>query len=109
MLLVERAALLTSNDRLESHHLAPPSVGDNTKSPDLFAIEPKQFSLAALDEGLPFKDAKSRLVELFERAYWKALLDKTNGNISAASRIAGIHRKSAEYLLKKLDLERSPD
>ena len=46
-----------------------------------------------------------RLIERFERRYWERLLARTEGNLSAAAREAGIHRKSAEYLLKKLDLK----
>jgi len=57
-----------------------------------------------IDSGLPYKDAKARLVERFERLYWERLLKAHSGNISAAAREAGIHRKSAEYLLKKLEL-----
>ena len=58
----------------------------------------------AVQTGLPFKDAKARLIDKFERQYWEILLEQTNGNVSAAARHAGIHRKSAEYLLRKLDL-----
>jgi DNA-binding NtrC family response regulator len=55
---------------------------------------------------LPFKDAKNRLVEAFEMAYWKRLLERTGGNVSKAARIAGVHRKSVEYIMKKLELGR---
>ena len=101
---VERAALLSSGERLETRHLAPPSFGDtHTESPEASGLV--DSTLSGLDSEMPFKDAKARLVDQFERAYWSQLLDKTNGNVSAAARIAGIHRKSAEYLLKKLDLK----
>ena len=96
---VERAALLATGDRIETKHLVAPSFGDT------HADEPADaFSLDDFDEDLPFKDAKTRLIDRFERAYWGRLLARTKGNVSAAARIAGIHRKSAEYLLKKLDL-----
>ena len=61
--------------------------------------------MSEMPDDLPFKDAKGRLIEAFERVYWTRLLEKTQGNVSAAARLAGIHRKSAEYLLKKLDLK----
>jgi ActR/RegA family two-component response regulator len=35
------------------------------------------------------------------------LLRKTDGNVSKAARIAGVHRKSVEYILKKLDISRA--
>ena len=55
---------------------------------------------------LPFKDAKARLVDAFERAYWERALAAHGWNISAAARSTGLHRKSLEYLTKKLDLKR---
>ena len=36
---------------------------------------------------------------------WRRLLDRTDGNVSAAARVAGVHRKSAEYIHKKLGLD----
>ena len=50
---------------------------------------------------IPFKDAKSLLVETFEVEYCKRLLERHGGNVSAASREAGIHRKYLEELVKK--------
>jgi DNA-binding NtrC family response regulator len=55
----------------------------------------------------PFKDVKDRLVSEFERRYFSRLLKRTEGNVSKAARIAGIHRKSLEYLLRQIDLPRS--
>lgn len=55
---------------------------------------------------LPFKEAKAEWVDRFERAYWVALLRAHAGNISAAARQAGVHRKTAEYILRKLELAR---
>ncbi|MFN3198588.1 MAG: sigma 54-interacting transcriptional regulator [Bradymonadia bacterium] len=103
---VERATMLATDDRLETRYLAPPSVGDTRDSGVQADLQPgSQPGWALIDEALPFKDAKARLVDGFERAYWQRLLEKTEGNVSAAARIAGVHRKSAEYLLKKLDLK----
>ena len=99
---VERATLLSTGDRLETKHLSPPTFGDTAHGE---GQEEDQVLLGNLDENLPFKDAKARLIESFERLYWSRLLEQTSGNVSAAARIAGIHRKSAEYLLKKLDLK----
>ncbi len=93
---VERAAVLATEDRIETRFLVPPTFGETTTAP--------AASGAPIDVSLPFKDAKARLIENFEREYWTELLKQTDGNISAAARSAGIHRKSAEYLLKKLDI-----
>ena len=100
---VDRAAILATNDRLETKYLLPPSTnkqheGEGSKD------NASEQAMNAIASGLPFKDAKARLITHFERAYWEALLAEHKGNVSAAARQAGIHRKSAEYLLRKLDL-----
>lgn len=116
---VERAAMLATGNRLETKYLVPPTFGD-TQSPDSASATPDDAepphgaaapaaalsgpAVAEFDDSLPFKDAKARLVDNFERTYWARLLERTRGNISAAARIAGVHRKSAEYTLKKLNL-----
>ncbi|MFZ4735786.1 MAG: sigma 54-interacting transcriptional regulator [Bradymonadia bacterium] len=114
---VERAAMLASGNRLETRYLMPASAGHEPDAP-LEApnanVAPVGGALAgpavaAFDDSLPFKDAKARLIDDFERTYWVRLLERTRGNISAAARVAGIHRKSAEYLLKKLNLRGQSD
>ena len=59
-----------------------------------------------VDFDAPFKDAKEALVSEFERRYFTRLLKHTEWNVSKAARIAQIHRKSLEYLLRQLDLHR---
>ncbi|GMV42066.1 MAG: hypothetical protein AMXMBFR64_37820 [Myxococcales bacterium] len=93
---VERAALLSDTGRLETRFVRPPlqeaaAEGDASGLP--------------VDYALPFKDAKNRLIEAFEKVYWSKLLAVSGGNISEAARQGGIHRKSLEYLLKKLDVD----
>ncbi len=53
---------------------------------------------------MPFKEAKRRLVEPFERAYLKWLLSKHPDNLSAASRTAGLSRKHLRVLIRKYAL-----
>jgi DNA-binding NtrC family response regulator len=54
---------------------------------------------------LPFKQAKEQLVVAFEHAYVRRLMDRHQGNISAAARDAGIDRNYLYRLLKKHGLE----
>ena len=54
---------------------------------------------------LPFKEAKERLIEGFERDYLKSLIERCEGNISKASREAGIDRVYLRKLLRKHGLE----
>ncbi len=102
---VERAVLLTQGDNIETRFL---SAGDPESASAPQALEESTLPMVetALQEDIPFKDAKNRLVEEFEKEYWSRLLERTGGNVSKAARIAGVHRKSVEYILKKLDLSR---
>jgi transcriptional regulator with GAF, ATPase, and Fis domain len=110
---VERAAMLATDNRLETRYLVPPSFGDTRTGAggeqEVGGLSAVGQAAAAVEEEMPFKDAKARLIDTFERAYWTRLLERTHDNVSAAARIAGIHRKSAEYLLKKLDLRGGGD
>ena len=49
----------------------------------------------------PFKEAKGKVVEAFEREYLEDLMKRTKGNISAAAREAGIDRNHLTKLLQK--------
>ncbi len=98
---VERAALLSSSGTLDTRFLVPAELDD--ASPTV----PTAGGALPVHYELPFKDAKSRLVEAFERAYWERMLKSHQWNVSAAARSAGIHRKSLEYSIRKLGLERT--
>ena len=52
-------------------------------------------------ESLPYRRAKETLIRSFDEYYFTRLLEKTNGNITKAAEIAGVHRKTVEYILKK--------
>ena len=58
----------------------------------------------AMDGALPFKDAKEKWIESFERDYLVEVLRRNNMNISKAAKQAGIDRKSVQRLLKKYGL-----
>jgi DNA-binding NtrC family response regulator len=53
----------------------------------------------AIRTDLPFAEAKQQVVDAFERAYLRDVLDRCDGNISAAAREAGIDRKHLRTLL----------
>jgi DNA-binding NtrC family response regulator len=55
-------------------------------------------------EGLPYGEAKDRVVGAFERSYLAAALERHGGNVSAAARALGLHRQSLQKMLKRLDL-----
>jgi DNA-binding NtrC family response regulator len=63
----------------------------------------------AVDVDLPFKEAKARVIEAFEREYIRTLLKRHEGNLSAASRSAEIDRKHLRELLRKHGLRESSE
>lgn len=60
---------------------------------------------SAVSADLPFHDAKAAAVATFERAYIRAVLERSEGNISQAAREAGIDRKTIHRLVQKHGLE----
>jgi transcriptional regulator with GAF, ATPase, and Fis domain len=59
------------------------------------------------DTSIPFKDAKDRIIEAFERQYLVDLLERHVGNVSRAARAADMDRKSITRLMKKHGITRS--
>ena len=49
----------------------------------------------------PFVAAKQEIVHAFERGYLRALIDRVDGNISAAARASGLDRKHLRALLRR--------
>ncbi|MFH1262683.1 MAG: sigma 54-interacting transcriptional regulator [Pseudomonadota bacterium] len=58
----------------------------------------------SMDGALPFKEAKEKWIEGFEKDYLVEVLRRNNMNISKAAKQAGIDRKSVQRLLKKYGL-----
>jgi transcriptional regulator with GAF, ATPase, and Fis domain len=53
---------------------------------------------------LPLKDARAAWTEQFELVYVKALLAKTEGNVTRAAELAGINRRSLQRLVASLGI-----
>ncbi len=62
------------------------------------AVEAASFTT---DVGLPYKEARAELLEKFEDSYLAALLARTDGNVSAAARLAQMTRSHLTELLAK--------
>jgi two-component system response regulator AtoC/two-component system nitrogen regulation response regulator NtrX len=81
---------------------------------DLFQPGSRKFSLRGPMEhtgeisasllNMPYKEAKDFILRGFERKYFSHILEKSDGNVSKASRLAGMHRKNLYLKLKELDL-----
>jgi len=57
-----------------------------------------------IDISVPFKEAKQRFVDEFDRRFVTSLLDANDWNISAAARAAGVDRMSIYKLLQRLGI-----
>lgn len=67
-------------------------------------LENEQF----MEDGLlamKYKEAKEVLLKSFEKKYFEGLLEKSEGNMSEAARIAGMHRKNLYLKLKELEIK----
>lgn len=91
---VERAVSLSTDDTLALGDLPPYLV--TQESPNL----PLQLGVTP-DTDQAFKEAKEAWVSSFERDYIEEMLTRHDGNISQASREAGIDRKYFRKLMKK--------
>ena len=105
---IERAALLAGDGPIDTKFIGGQAAAIPSRQDPIAPTTTSDMESVGADYALPFKDAKNRLVEQFEQTYWSRLLNETGGNISEAARRGGIHRKSLEYLLKKLDLQSKP-
>ncbi len=56
---------------------------------------------------LPLTEARSQLVEAFERLMIERALQMESGNVSAAARRLGIHRQSLQQKMKQMGIKPS--
>ena len=62
-----------------------------------------------MDDGLPFKEAKQRVLDEFEAAYLRSLLDKHGGNITRSAQAAGLTRYHLRELAKRFGIRGTVD
>ena len=101
---VERGASLAEGLKLEIPDLLP----SNTR---LGAVVSATHGSASqfVDEGLPFKEAKQRVLDQFEAAYLKSLLDKHGGNVTRSAQAAGLTRYHLRELAKRFGIRGTLD
>jgi transcriptional regulator with GAF, ATPase, and Fis domain len=58
------------------------------------------------DAHVPFRIAKEKVIDDFERAYLTALMEAAGGNVSKAARQAGMDRMHLHHLLQKHELKK---
>ena len=89
------AAAMADGDEISAQALNLPGSGGNESTHEFEAWF-----------GLPLTEAKSQLVEAFERAMIQAALEQHQGNVSAAARQLGIHRQTLQQKLTQLNMSR---
>ena len=93
---IERAASLADGTELGIRDLMPSS--QKTPSQPLpGGGTAEQF----VEDDVPFKEAKQKVLDTFEAAYLKALLDKHGGNITRSAQAAGLTRYHLRELAKR--------
>jgi DNA-binding NtrC family response regulator len=60
-----------------------------------------------VDVGLPFREAKARVVEEFERAYITGVLEREGGKLTAAAKHADMDPKNFSEKLTRYGLRRA--
>ena len=78
----------------------PEALRQHDIEPGKTTLEPER-GVALPDADLSFKEAKDQLLEAFERHYLEELLDRCEGNLSLAARMAGVDRKTVSRMLKR--------
>ena len=92
-------------ERMVSLGLDDSAIGVDELPPELQRSQPPSQDWGEIDPDQPFHEAKNSVVEAFERQYLRALLDRNDGNISQAARIAGIDRKTIHRMLRRYGMD----
>ena len=95
---ITRQDLHLRTSQNQSSPVPPPPPSPLSDGTDITLMPP-------INLDVPFKDAKQEVIELFEGRYLRDLIRQHEGNISKASREAGLTRYHLRELLKKYDLQ----
>jgi transcriptional regulator with GAF, ATPase, and Fis domain len=103
--VVERAASFADGNviaRADLHFHPEPAAPSTSQPPATAGGEAAMEGLAGLaGAGLPFKEAKQRVLDAFELVYLRDLLQRHEGNITRAANEAGLTRYHLRELLKR--------
>jgi DNA-binding NtrC family response regulator len=99
--VIERACALADGETVTRRDLPDHVLGTGAAGP-AGPGAPAASPDTATD--LPLKDAKERWMAVLEASYLRELLDRHDGNISAAAKAAGIDRKTFHRLVNKHQL-----
>ena len=95
---IEHAVVMARGDALLPGDL--PFARPSTRADDAPATRRGLFSSELT--GLPYAAAKDRILDVFDDTYIERLMQRTEGNVSEAARLAGMDRSNFRRLLKKV-------
>ena len=101
--VIERACALAETDTVTRRDLPEHVLAGGGRAPAGAGAEPGpavESQLAGTTE-IPLKDAKDRWLAVLEASYLRRVLERHDGNISAAAKAAGIDRKTFHRLVNK--------
>jgi DNA-binding NtrC family response regulator len=98
--VVERACALADGDRVTRRDL-PDYLGQGGGAVSVAPTPPSPVPALPPSGDLPLKDAKEQWMRALEGSYLRGLLERHDGNVSAAAKAAGIDRKTFHRLINK--------
>jgi DNA-binding NtrC family response regulator len=101
--ILRRAAVFAQGEEITVTDLPEEITG--SKPPRAGAATAANNAVLLPDASVPFKDAKAKVLDAFERQYLQDLLIRHKQNISKAAREAGIDRRHLYRLLDKYEIE----
>jgi len=99
--IVERACALAETDTITRRDLPDHVLGGGLRDATPGPPAPAVASPVAATTELGLKAAKDRWMAVLEASYLKELLDRHDGNVSAAAKAAGVDRKTFHRLINK--------
>ena len=98
--LIEHVVVLAEpNSQIKPHDL--PFAGTN--GPPTYG---EAIPVVGSVDGVPYHEARGRVLADFERRYLTALLNRAAGNMSKAARLAGVDRTTLYRLMEKQKMQR---
>lgn len=100
----------TAHEIRSMHELSLVEGGPSTRQRALCSEStsfsaPETFDVRSTDE--PFRQAKARVVDSFERAYLRRALSRHSGNVAQAARASCKHRRAFWALMRKHQIDAS--
>ncbi len=96
--VIENVLVMVSGPEVLPEHLSLGATEGETAGQDAIAV----------DYSLPYKEAKRRLTDEFDRRFIGRKLDENDGNISRTAQALGIYRQSLQSKLRQLKPEAEP-